>query len=114
MIKKTNIQNCKGVDGIINHLADKIDEIIDTLNKNEKGTSVTVTKDSIVIKVKNEEEEKANFELGSIEGASIKFDETGGMYIKDGIIKIDDLVSRVNRAECAITQINNKLWEGDK
>ena len=113
MIKKTDIQNCKGVDGIINHLADKIDEIIDTLNKNEKGTSVTVTKDSIVIKFENEELEKPNFELGSIEGASIKIEETDKMYVKGGM-KINDLISRVINAESAITQIILRIGADNK
>ncbi len=35
------------------------------------------------------------------------------MFVKGGM-KVDDLISRVNKAECAITQINNKLLEGDK
>lgn len=84
-----------------------------TIKTEDSKTSITHKSDSIVIKVKNEEEEETNFELGSVEGASIKIEETGEMYVKGGM-KVDDLISRVNKAECAITQINNKLLEGYK
>lgn len=76
-------------------------------------SSIVITKDSIVCKVENEEMEKPNFELGSIEGAEIKIEENSEMYIKGGI-KISELISRVSNAESAITQIVTKLGEDNK
>lgn len=78
----------------------------------DSKSSIVHTKDSIVIKIENTKQ--AIFKgFSELDESKVVIAETDELYV-NGTVNVNDLVSRICKAECAITQINNKLWKGDK
>jgi hypothetical protein len=91
----------------------KVSKITITVEENgSKSSIIHDTEGSILIKIENTKQ--AIFKgFSELDESNKVIAEKDTLYV-NGAVNVNDLVSRISKAECAITQINNKLWKGDK